>query len=98
MVCLHLLPPKPKPAHLPSLSATQSSLLLENALKLSIYTSLTTRSKSNKSLIDYPNTAGVAVQLQSLRPQKLDLEIQDTAHQLTLTQMSTDIENRGRRQ
>ena len=67
-------------------------------LQPSISTSLTTRSKSNKSLIDYPNTAGVAVQLQSLRPRKLDSEIQDTAYQLTLTPMSTDGETRGRRQ
>ncbi len=67
-------------------------------LQPSISTSLNMRSKSNNSLIDYPITAGVAVQLQSLRPRKLDSEIQDTAHQLTLTPMSIDGETRGRRQ
>lgn len=37
-------------------------------LRPTVPTSLTTRNKSNTSLIDYPNTAGVTVQLQSLRP------------------------------
>ena len=67
-------------------------------LRPSIPTSLATRSKSNKSLIDYPNTAGVAVQLQSLRARETNSEIHDTAHQLTLTQMSTDGKTQGGKQ
>lgn len=60
------------------------------SLQLSVSTSLAIHSKSNISLIDYPNTAKVVVQLQSLQLQETDFKIQDTAHQLTLTQMSTD--------
>lgn len=66
-------------------------------LQPSISTSLTTRSKSNTSLIDYPNTAGVALQLQSLRPRETESEIEDTAHQLTLTQMSADGKSREKK-
>ncbi len=65
------------------------------SLRPSIPTSLATCSKSNKFLIDYLNTAGVAVQQQSLRARETNSEINDTAHELTLTQMSTDGKTQG---
>lgn len=40
--------------------------------------------KSNNSLAEYPNTAGVAALLLSLRPQKSNSQISKSCHQITL--------------
>lgn len=50
------------------------------------------------SLIDYPNTTKVVLQLQSGWPQEKKSEIKDIAHQLTLTQMSVDGKSQKKKQ
>ena len=54
-------------------------------LRPSMPTSLATQIKSNKSLAKYLNTAGVAAQMQSLRPRKSNPQISVSSHQITLT-------------
>lgn len=56
-----------------------------------ILISLTTRSKLNKSLIEYPNIAGVAIELQSLHTQKKSSKIYNTFHQHILMQINIKI-------
>lgn len=76
-------------------TATSKPAKKRSPVDQSLDTSLATRSKSNKSVIDYPNSAGVAVKPQSLRPRETDSEMHDTAHQFALTQMSIDGKTRG---
>ncbi len=62
----------------------------DQGLQPSLFTLLETKSKTNKSLAEYHNTAGVAVQLQSLQPQKSNPQISESSHQITLTSLGID--------
>ena len=82
------LTPKSKPAKKRSFvdqTVPPPTFAKSQGLQPSVSTSFATRRKSNKSLAEYLNTAGVAAQLQSLRPRKSNPQISESSHQITLT-------------